>query len=228
MQPLFKGIVNNRISTTNPRQILYSRIVYIALIIKNLNIQSYNAIFKFSVFFRQTSVQQVIYFCVLLCKEKNIYNYSPITTNKVAHSFDSRLISSYEDKIVKRNAGGIIGRPFREFYKRINITFVEFITALVVISRTKCREEKIFQFLKYFVVSLLFSDGKTCSLNSHYNPYYFNCDYCNVPYHYIGKLEHWDEDIANIAKVEDKLQISFLVIFNIISEGKSTATACSL
>ena len=44
---------------------------------------------------------------------------------------------------MKRNAGGIIGRPFREFYKRINITFEEFITALVVISRKKCREETI-------------------------------------------------------------------------------------
>ena len=76
--------------------------------------------------------------------------------------------------------------------------------------------------------SLLFSGGKTCSLNSHYNPYYFNCDYCNVPYHYIGKLEHWDEDIANIAKVEICSQISFLVIFNNISEGKSQVTAGTL
>ena len=56
--------------------------------------------------------------------------------------FNSRLISSYEDKIVKRNAGGVIGKPFRNFYKRVNITFAEFITALVVISRKKCREEK--------------------------------------------------------------------------------------
>ena len=64
-------------------------------------------------------------------------------TRSLIHKYDSRLISSYEDKIVKRNAGGIIGRPFREYYKRINITFVEFISALVVISRTKCREEKI-------------------------------------------------------------------------------------
>ena len=76
--------------------------------------------------------------------------------------------------------------------------------------------------------SLLFSGGKTCSLNSHYNPYYFNCDYCNVPYHYIGKLEHWDEDIANIAKVEICSQISFLVISYNISEGKSQVTAGTL
>ena len=53
---------------------------------------------------------------------------------------NSRLISSYEDKIVKRHAGGDIGKPFREFYKRIDMTFAEFITALVVISRKKCRE----------------------------------------------------------------------------------------
>ena len=50
---------------------------------------------------------------------------------------------------MKRHAGGDIGKPFREFYKRINITFAEFVTALVVISRKKCREEK--QYLFYFV-----------------------------------------------------------------------------
>ena len=51
-----------------------------------------------------------------------------------------RLISSYEDKIVSKKAGGKIGEPFRNFYARINITFAEFITALVVLSRENCRE----------------------------------------------------------------------------------------
>ena len=103
--------------------------------------------------------------------------------------------------MVKRNAGGEIGKPFRLFYNRINITFTEFITALVVISREKCRGETEIFISSNIVFSLYFSGGKECSLNSHYNPYYFNCDYCNVPYNFIGRLEDWDEDIANIAKV---------------------------
>ena len=70
---------------------------------------------------------------------------------------------------------------------------------------------------------VLFSGRKRCTLNSHYNPYYFNCDYCNVPYHFIGRLEHWDEDIANIDKAGLQSQLSILVIFNNISDWKFTA-----
>jgi len=110
-----------------------------------------------------------------------INKFSDFRFSFVRHPY-TRLISSYEDKIVRKRATGPIGKPIREFYKRSNITFAEFITAIVVLSRENC------------------SDRKTCGLNSHYNPFYFNCDYCRVRYHYIGKLEQWDEDILNIAK----------------------------
>jgi len=53
----------------------------------------------------------------------------------------TRLISSYEDKIVKRHSGGYIGEPFRNIYHRINITFAEFIAAVVKLSRENCRED---------------------------------------------------------------------------------------
>ena len=51
-----------------------------------------------------------------------------------------RLISSYEDKIVGKHE---IGKPIYNFYKRSNITFTEFITAIVVLSRENCRQETI-------------------------------------------------------------------------------------
>ena len=139
-------------------------------------------------------------------------------------NLNSRLISSYEDKIVQKHSGGYIGKPFRDFYKRINITFAEFVTAVVVISRKKCREEKQYLVCKNILssLSLLFSGGRHCSLNSHYNPYYFNCDYCNIPYHYIGRLENWDEDIANIAKVQRICLSSQDSVYNIVSDGKFT------
>ena len=50
----------------------------------------------------------------------------------------------------------------------------------------------------------MFSDRGHCGLNSHYNPFYFNCDYCQVRYNFIGKLENWEEDITNIAQASHK------------------------
>ena len=61
--------------------------------------------------------------------------------------FYYRLISSYEDKIVNRHAGGGIGEPFRKFYNRVNITFTEFVTALVVLSRENCKWGKVFNMI---------------------------------------------------------------------------------
>ena len=47
----------------------------------------------------------------------------------------------------------------------------------------------------------IFSSTRKCELNSHWNPFYFNCDYCKVKYTAIGKLENWAEDLKYINKL---------------------------
>ena len=67
----------------------------------------------------------------------------------------------------------------------------------------------------------IFSDRKMCGLNSHYNPFYFNCDYCRVNYNYIGKLEQWDQDIMNIAKESRTIsQWILLYCYIYLQEGR--------
>ena len=50
-------------------------------------------------------------------------------------------------------------------------------------------------------MNIYFSSTVSCGLNSHWNPYYFNCDYCQIKYQAIGKLENWYEDLENINNI---------------------------
>jgi len=96
----------------------------------------------------------------------------------VRHPFE-RLVSCYRDKALHDTS--VTGK-----FQRLatgddgTVSFTNFARGVLEQHHNKCR---------YWW---------DCKLNPHYLPYSSRCDYCNIPYSIIGKMETWDDDIRHV------------------------------
>ena len=88
------------------------------------------------------------------------------------HCFYCRLVSTYEDKVLGLSENG------EKWWKKSkqNWTFPKFIRR----------------------VTSEWTRRKTA--NEHWRPYYVHCDYCDIKYDFIGRVENFKDDLAYISQ----------------------------
>ena len=83
-----------------------------------------------------------------------------------------RLVSTYEDKILGLSENG------EKWWKnKPHHTFSEFINRVL----SEWRKNK--------------------SANEHWRPYYINCDYCDIKYDFIGRVETFERDFNFVSQI---------------------------
>ena len=82
----------------------------------------------------------------------------------------SRLVSTYEDKVLGLTENGL------RWWQTKHYTFPAFITH--ILSEWTNKQ----------------------TANEHWRPYYVNCDYCDIKYDFIGRVENFEYDFNYIAK----------------------------
>ena len=87
-----------------------------------------------------------------------------------SYSNISRRVSTYEDKILGVTEVGL------KWWVTKNYTFPAFITR--ILSEWTNKQ----------------------TANEHWRPYYVNCDYCDIKYDFIGRVENFESDLNYIAK----------------------------
>ena len=91
-----------------------------------------------------------------------------------------RLISAYQDKIVKQNYGYWRDYLIRNFG---GVSFKNFVNFVIERKKKKCKKLNI------------------CYLDRHWRPFISQCGYCTFKYKAIAKLETFNEDRKFIGKL---------------------------
>ena len=102
--------------------------------------------------------------CVYNLRDSLLINYH----YKTIHS---RLVSTYEDKVLGLSQNGEQWKSFK------NCTFSVFIQR--ILSQWKRHR----------------------TANEHWRPYYQHCDYCDIKYDFIGRVEHFNSDFSYVAQM---------------------------
>ena len=145
-----RSIIKERFLFSNKYRLLYC-----------CNAKAGTTTWKVSTFFKLKQTEHTNFF------PRQLSNYVSFFT--VRHPFE-RLVSAYENKVVRNHAKYLH-----------NATFLEFLKDFVIEEYHQCPENNL-------------------CMNIHWMPYIASCSYCNVPYKYVQKMETFDRDAEEILK----------------------------
>lgn len=119
-------------------------------------------------------------------RNKKIYNFPDdfFTFSFVRHPYD-RLVSAYKDKFLNAQDPGYAFRSKLVLESYGSITFENFLLFVI-------------EDLSRFNNCQKVGKRKCHQIDVHWRPYYQRCAYCDINYDYIGRMETFNADVAEI------------------------------